>query len=344
MKDVMEDLSSKGGRARAAKLSPEKRREIAAKGASMRWAKPPTELTSSAQVDDSVSDNLVTPPSPFAKFKGEVSLGGNPVDCYVLDTSERVISLRAIVKTLTNVDASNLGDYIGVQALKPFINSDLILGETLDFHIPGTQLRGRGIFAERFIEILNGYVRALESKSLTTDRQKEIAIKCSIVLGACAKVGLIALIDEATGYQYERQEDALQVKLKAFIADELRAWEKTFPDELWEQFGRLTGWKGSLHSRPKWWGKLVIELIYEAFDPDVAKYLKENKPPPYKGQNYHQWMTQDVGLRHLIPHIHQIIGIARTCRDMRELRDRVAEHYGREPVQLTMYLPKPKPN
>jgi hypothetical protein len=72
-----------------------------------------------------------------------------------------------------------------------------------------------------------------------------------------AKLGLIALIDEATGYQYERAEDALQVKLRAFIADELRAWQKTFPDELWEEFGRLTNWKGALHTRPKWWGNLV---------------------------------------------------------------------------------------
>jgi hypothetical protein len=35
-----------------------------------------------------------------------------------------------------------------------------------------------------------------------------------------------------TGYQFERADDALQVKLRAFIADELRTWEKTFPDEL----------------------------------------------------------------------------------------------------------------
>jgi hypothetical protein len=42
----------------------------------------------------------------------------------------------------------------------------------------------------------------------------------------------------ATGYQYVRAEDALAVKLRAFIADELRAWEKTFPDELWAEFGR----------------------------------------------------------------------------------------------------------
>lgn len=318
-------------------MSAEERSAAARQAAAIRWAKPPTALVS----DEPEAED--TPhPSPFAKFRGELLLGGGPVDCYVLDTGERVISLRATVKSLTNIDASNLGDYIGVNALKPFLDSDLVLGETRDFHIPGTQLRGRGIPAERFIEILNGYVRALEAGALTTDRQREIAVKCSIVLGACAKVGLIALIDEATGYQYERAEDALQVRLRAFIADELREWEKTFPDELWEQFGRLTGWQGSLHSRPKWWGKLVMELIYHAFDPDVARYLKENKPPPYKGQNYHQWMTQDVGLRHLIPHIHQVIGIARTCKDMRELRDKVAEEFGREPVQLTMYLPKKK--
>jgi hypothetical protein len=336
----------KGGRVRAQRLSPEERRASAQKAAAIRWAKPPAALASAIipteTVDQPTGDDL--PPSPFAKFKGELSLGGTPIDCYVLDTGERVISLRAIVKTLAGIDASNLGDYIGVNALKPFINSDLILGETRDFHIPGTQLRGRGILAERFIEILNGYIKALEVGELKTDRQREIAIKCSIVLGACAKVGLIALIDEATGYQYERAEDALQIKLRAFIADELREWEKTFPDELWEQFGRLTNWRGSLHRRPKWWGHLVMELIYDALDPDIAKYLRENKPKPFlSGQHYHRWLTQDVGLKSLISHIYEIIGIAKTCQSMRELQAKVAEHYGREAVQLTMYLPRPRP-
>jgi P63C domain len=330
----------KGGRVRADRLSPEQRRASASKAASMRWAKPPDALTGDVSSGDNVSYNGEMPPSPFAKHKGELSLGGHPVDVYVLDTGDRVISLRAVVKTISGVDASNLGDYIGVQALKPFINSDLILGETKEYHLPGTQLKGRGITAEQYIEILNGYVRAFEIGALATKRQREIAIKCSIVLGACAKVGLIALIDEATGYQYERTEDALQIKLRAFVADELREWEKTFPDELWEQFGRLTNWKGKFQQRPKWWGHLVMELVYHALDPDIARYLKENKPKPYHGQNYHQWLTEDIGLRALIPHIYEIIGMAKTCRDMRELKEKVAEHYGREPVQLTMYLPR----
>ena len=231
---------------------------------------------------------------------------------------------------------------LGVQTLKPFIDKDLVLGQTTGFSIPGTQLTGTGLAAETFLEICNAYVMAMEAGARLSERQREIAIRCSIILGACAKVGLIALIDEATGYQYERAEDALQLKLRAFIADSLREWEKTFPDELWYQFGRLTNWEGSLHSRPKWWGKLVMELIYYALDPDVAEYLKENKPPPRKGQNYHQWLSSNFGLEKLVTHIHEIIGIARTCQDMRELRDRVAETYGAGPTQYRMFFPRRK--
>ena len=282
------------------------------------------------------------PPSPFAKHRGVMTLGDAPIDVYVLDTGARVISLRAALKVLTGVDGGVLEDYIGVKALKDFINSDLVLEESVEFYIPGTQFRGRGVTAEQFEAILTGYVKALYAGALSTDRQREIAITCAILSTSFLKIGIIAQIDEATGYQYARANDALQVKLQAYIADELRAWEKTFPDELWEHFGRLTNWKGSLHSRPKWWGHLVNELIYEAMDPDVAKYLKENKPKPFHGQNYHQWLSEDVGLKALIPHIYKVIGMAEGCRDMRELRDRVAEKYGRKLVQLTLSLPNKK--
>ncbi|QGF22015.1 P63C domain-containing protein [Erwinia phage Midgardsormr38] len=278
------------------------------------------------------------PESPFAKFPGSLQLGGaEGIDCYVLDTGERVLSLRKVVSAIANVNSSALAEYIGAKALKPYINSDLVLAETIEFSIPGTQYKARGIKAESFIEICQGYVSAMRDNALETDRQREIAIQSSILLSSCAKVGIIALIDEATGYQVERESDALQVKLKAFIAEELREWEKTFPDELWEEFGRLTNWSGPLHSRPRWWGKLVLELVYEAMDPDVAKYLKENKPSPRSGQNYHQWLTQDIGLKSLIPHIHQVIGIAKTCHTMRELRDKIAAFYGKKPEQLTMF-------
>lgn len=272
---------------------------------------------------------------PFAKHPGTLELGGTELDVYVLQTGERVISVSKAVRAITDRDGGNLGEYIGVSALTPFINKDLILGEMIDFSVPGTQFRGKGITAERFLDICQGYVSALQAGALTSDRQREIAINCSILLASCAKVGLIALIDEATGYQLEREEDALQIKLRAFIAEELRAWEKTFPDELWEEFGRLTDWQGSLHSRPKYWGKLVIELIYDTLDPDVAKYLRENRPPA--GIHWHRNLTENYGVRQLVSRCFEIVGLAKSCKTMAELRKRVAHHYGKQGMLFGVY-------
>lgn len=285
-------------------------------------------------------EGIKVPESPFAKYEGVLKLGGKDIEVYVLDTGERVISMRSTLKAIADRDGGNLAEYVGIQGLKSFINKDLVLAESIDFNLPSSNFRGKGISAERFLDICQAYVDALRVGTLTTDRQRGIATQCAILLASCAKVGLIALIDEATGYQYERASDALQIKLKAFIAEELRDWEKTFPDELWEEFGRLTKWQGSLTSRPKWWGKIVMETVYEALDPDIAAYLKEHKPAPRHGQNYHQWMTQDVGLKALIPHLHQIIGIAKTCETMPEFREKVAHYYKHEPMQLTLYVPK----
>jgi len=113
----------------------------------------------------------------------------------------------------------------------------------------------------------------------------------------------------------------------------MRKWERTFPNELWEQFGRLTNWKGSVHQRPKYWGKLVMELIYEYLDPDVAQWLRENAPSPKHGQNYHQWLTSQYGLKKLIEHIWKVIGVASTCDDgaLKDLQYKMEQLYGKKP-------------
>lgn len=299
---------------------------------------PPTELQSSVRFvpPKVLSDPTPDPPnSPFAKWRGQIELVGDTVDCYVLDTGQRVIALRSAVKSMTSVDSGKLGNYIGVSALKSYINSDLILGELLEFSIPGTQFKGMGLTTEQFELICRGYVQALYEGAPLTEKQKEIAIKCAVLSAGLTRTGLDALIDEATGYQYERAEDELQVKLRAFIAEELRAWEKTFPDEIWEEFGRLTNWSGSLTNRPKYWGKLVIELIYDTLDPDVAKYLRENRPPP--GIRWHQRLTEDTGVRALVSRCYEIVGLAKSCHSMSELRRKVGHHYGKQQMLFNVY-------
>lgn len=116
--------------------------------------------------------------------------------------------------------------------------------------------------------------------------------------------------------------------LQTYLSPEMREWEKTFPDELWEEFARLDGWHGPLHKRPKWWGHLVNTLIYDYLDPDVAAHLRSSKPPPRQGQNYHQWLNEDYGLPRLLNHIQQVIGIAKTCQTIRELQEKASRAFG----------------
>jgi hypothetical protein len=100
-----------------------------------------------------------------------------------------------------------------------------------------------GLPVEKFIDLCDAYSTAAEAGTLT-DRQQQIAINANAFLRACAKVGIIALVDEATGYQEQRPVDELQFKLKLFLAEEMRKWEKTFPDELFygSYCERLSRW------------------------------------------------------------------------------------------------------
>jgi hypothetical protein len=286
------------------------------------------------------SDTSISIQPPEAKWPGVIELNDVEIPCYVLDDGRRVISRTAALAYLTQGKGGGKFDsYFGVEAIKPFLPSDLE-EQFFDIYISNVVNRDvKAMSASVFIDICRAYARARDTGALTSDTQVQIAIRASMALAAFAKTGIEAAIDEATGYQYEREEDALRVKLKKWFVEEMRAWEKTFPDELWIQFGRLTRWRGTINQRPKYWGKLVNELVYGYLDPDVLEWLRAHVPQPRHGRNYHQWLSAQFGLRRLVEHIWKLIGIATQCHDMADLRRRMAEEHGRERVQFTLYLP-----
>lgn len=297
---------------------------------------------------------------PKATHWGDLTLGDAEIPSYVLNTGDRVFSLKGVVSGLMGIQGGQLTEYLKVRPLQPHLPIDLVPNEAGEVHAlfkfdtgaDGVGKYALGIKVERFNALLRAYSSALvdhilsasddgraQGKLPMTSKQLEIAYRAVKFQQACADVGLVALVDEATGYQYERAADALQLKLKLYLEDEMRKWERTFPEHLWVEFGRLTNWKGSIHSRPKYWGKLVMELIYGYLDPDVAKWLKDNAPKPMRGQNYHQWLSSQFGLKKLTEHIWMVIGMASACHSIAELRQRMAERFGRTGVQMTLYLP-----
>jgi hypothetical protein len=275
---------------------------------------------------------------PVAQWAGELSIGEGGLPCYVLDDGRRVISRTGATSMLAGKKGGGqLEKYIGADALREYMPD--LASAMIEFSLPEVVNKTvRGLTAETFLDVCRGYLAAYTDGNLKTKAQVDMAHKASAFLAACANVGLVALIDEATGYQYDRAEDALRVKLKAYISEEMRKWEKTFPDELWVEFARLTKWGGSVTKRPKYWGKLVNELVYDYLDPDVSKWLRENAPKPAHGQNYHQWLSNQYGLKKLVEHIWMLIGMARACKTMEELRARKAEASGRQRVQFTVYV------
>lgn len=331
------ERAKKGGDARAAKLGPERRAEIARSASIERWAK--------EKIERKAREALAgTGQPPKAAYKGTLPIGEAGIPCYVLETGERVIGRTSATEMLTGIKGGGgLEKYLGVSSLKSFVDLDLILERMVSFRLPeveGLETDVKGLRSDALIDVCQGFVAALQAhnkgKVKLTDRQQEMALNASAFLSSCAKLGLDALIDEVTGYQYDRPHDALQVKLRAYLSDALRPWEKTFPDELWIHFARLTNWKGSVTQRPKYWGKLVNELVYDYLDPDVATWLKENAPKPRHGQNYHQWLSEQYGLQKLIEHIWKLIGVAGTCQTMHELRQKMAEMHGKALIQFML--------
>jgi hypothetical protein len=330
------DRASKGGAARMQKLTRAERQAFGSRAAKIRWQKVRNQsVKEDAGIEEPRAD------LPEARYPGVLNLSGVEIPVYVLSNGQRVIARIAATKVLTDSKTrqADLESYLRVEGLKPYLDIESVRARMVTFRQKEVEMLNQtvmGLPSDLFIEICRAYVSALdastnrESGVTLTDRQKEIAIRAGMFLAACAKVGLDALIDEATGYQYLRPEDALAIKLKLYLEEEMRKWEPTFPDQLWEQFGRLTNWKGRLHQRPKYWGKLVMKLIYEYLDPDVAQWLRENAPKPQKGQNYHQWLTSQYGLRKLIEHIWKVVGIASTCTDIEELKNRMEELYGKK--------------
>lgn len=118
------------------------------------------------------------------------------------------------------------------------------------------------------------------------ERQNIVANQCEILLSAFARIGIIALIDEATGYQNEREHFELQKILSAYISDEILKWQLTFTDDSYRQIYRLWGVPfipKYIKNKPSFIGKLTTKYIYEELPKGVVEKIKEKTGKTEKG-------------------------------------------------------------
>jgi hypothetical protein len=327
--------AKKGGRARASVLTPEERREIARKAVTARWERagkprdtaPTEELNDEAPATPAPGENSL----PYSMFRGTLDLGSVSFECHVLSDGRRVLTQSEVVRVLTGGrERGSLGRYMEAQ---PLYTRELLEGRTVRFRVPNNPQFAIGYEATLLIEICELYLAARDQGLLKTN-QRKLAKTAEIVVRACAKVGIIALVDEATGYQEVRQKRALQLKLQAFIAEDMQEWARMFPEDFWYELARLESTHYSPKHRPLRWGKYVMAFVYDAIDADVGRELRTINPNPRHRQNHHQWL-RDFGKEKVNNQIQQVIAVMKLCDDMADFKRKFAKVFRKSPLQLS---------
>ena len=147
------------------------------------------------------------------------------------------------------------------------------------------------------------------------EKQSELADKLLAIMSAFAKTGIVALIDEITGYQELRKKDELQKLLAEFVRKEYLPWTKRFPNEFYEEMYRLKGWDYNGNARTPLVGKLTNYLVYDLMPDGVLEELQRKNPVDEKihrrRYRHHQFLTETTGIDYLDKHLVSLINMMR---------------------------------
>jgi hypothetical protein len=294
---------TKGGYARAEVLSPEARREIAINAAAARWER-----------GDSIVEAIVGTPADKP-----LVIAGVEFPAFVLADGRRVFAQKPLVRGLDMSPGSagtaggdRLGKFVRGKRLAPFVSSELL--RMTDHPIRFRTRHGGGIAygyeATVLAEICDA-VMAARVAGVMDPRSKHIAMRCEALMRSFARVGIVALVDEATGYQAIRPADALQRYLEMILRKELAAWAKKFPDEFYENIYKLKGWPwpGMQKNRYSVVAYYTRDLVYERIAPGLLNELETRSPKnqngvrPYKLQ---QWLNE-LGDALLAQHLYSLV-------------------------------------
>jgi hypothetical protein len=324
-----EDVTGKavGGTARTDGMSPEERKAMAKKGGTTRWEK---------------SRKMSSLPAVILKGE-DLNLAGITIPCAIVAIDGQTEPLRVLTENgITNAllgsrsgaskrlkkrseeDGAPLPLFLAPGQLNPFIDNELRDGPLRVIEYADGDRIMRGFSAEVLPAICEIWLRAREAGALQK-QQLEKAQKAEILTRALARVGIIAMVDEATGYQRFRAKDSLAKILEAYVAKELQPYVSRFPPEFYQEIFRLRGlsFPTGTVKRPQYFGHITNDIIYRRLAPGVWKELKAKVQKDEKGRAKHklfQHLTPTFGdprLEKLITRVTTIMEFSTSWHDFK---------------------------
>jgi P63C domain len=262
----------------------------------------------------------------------------------VLENGQRVLSQAEFLEALGRHRKANVRKEESEEPVPPILQgkaiNPFISRETLEKSRPVrfktiSGVRASGYRADLLPDVCEIYLKARDAGQLPKN-QEHVARQAEILIRGLASVGIIALVDEATGFQYDRPRRELEHQLKRFLSERLRKWVRTFPADYFKHLCRLRNieLRADMHL-PQYFGRLTNNLVYRRLAPGLLKRLKERREERGSPNNkLHSWLSEDVGFREVLVHLGTVVGLMKLRNDYaafeRQL-DTVAPTYPEHP-------------
>ena len=320
---------AKGGVARAEKLSPKERVAIARRAIATRW------------------DVEGLPRAICSSEDTPLRIADQAIDCYVLEDGTRVLSMGGMLRALGRhrraaTRSMEIPPMLQGQAFEPYLTEELLeRAQPIPFSTSaGT--RASGYRAELLVEVCNLYLKARDENRLAPN-QKHIAVQADILIRGLATTGIIALVDEVTHYQEIRAKDALAQILEHYVAKEIKAWVKTFPNDFYANLFRLRGldYPAGTVKRPQYFGQITNDIIYRRLAPGVLEELQRLTPANESGRRSRrlfQRLTTNVGYPKLRELLGSVVTLMKISKSWPEFMKHINEIHPRWDTTMPMTL------
>lgn len=296
---------------------------------------------------------------PKALYNGEVDLNGFKIVSAVLEDGRRIFSERSLAnafgikgsgafwqrKREAKDESAFLPEYLSAKYLQPFIINEL--RQKFESAILYTAKGGQtstGVDATILADICDVYITAKNS-GINNKKFLEVADNAYIMLKAFAKVGIIALVDEATGYQDVRMKDELnKIFLEELLLERAKKYEVTFPLELYKQWFRLNNWEWKVENarkRPGVIGTWTNQYVYDRIATGLLEELERRNPKNEKGNRefkHFQFLTDEVGEPKLREFFGGLVALAKASTSWRKYIDMINLVYPKQGGQLLLGL------
>lgn len=282
-----------------------------------------------------IPENFISIPRAVVSEK-DLLIGDVKISCCVLNDGRRVIKDKSLFSAIGKIRKGE----IRVDGFPAIIGSKILANLYLKMYgddispidrFEVAEFSGRtGLWYDaNSIPILCDLYLEAESRGVISSGQEHVLKRAKILLRSLAKVGITALIDEATNYQDKRGKDELQLLLSKYITKYLQPYSNEFPAEYFENLFRLYGiqYDPTTNRRPRYFAQFNLKYVYDMIAPNAVYEIDRYNPTIYnkftkrsdRKYRMYRHLTED-GIKELREHLKQLVTVMKLSKDIEDFK------------------------